>query len=153
MVMKIIPRVIRFTQDNDDWTKEEQIMSKLVIPLTNALIDKYVEYEDNLIGQDILQCLTILVVQNKDKLSKNNFIRLIGPFPKDKDGFNELISVTSAGQVCVVMEDKNESMNLDKSLIDEMTDFSVKDEPRKEAVEILLKKMVESSSEVKLHPV
>ena len=151
-MMKIIPRIIRFTKNNDDWTKEEEIMSKLVIPLTNALIDKYVEYEeDNLIAQDILQCLVILIVHNKEKLSKNKFIRKIGPFPKDKDGFNELINVTNAGQVCVVMEDKNESMNLDKSLVDEMSDFSVKEEPRKEAVEILLKKMVESSNEVKLH--
>ena len=47
------------------------------------------------------------------------------------------------------MEDKNESMNLEKSLIDEMTDFVSKIEPRKETVEILLNKIVESTSEVK----
>ena len=147
MCTKIIPNLLYFVQNFDDWTEEDKIMSKLVLPLTNVLIDNFLKLEHTPISQDILETLKILVLNNKDKLSKNNFIRLIGPFPKNRDCFDELKAATS-GQICINMEDKNESMNLEKSLMDEMTDFVSKKEPRKETVEILLNKLVESTSEV-----
>ena len=147
MCTKIIPKLLYFVQNSDDWTGEDKIMSKLVLPLTNVLIDNFLKLEHTPISQEILETLKILVLNNKDKLSKNNFIRLIGPFPKNRDCFDELKAATS-GQICINMEDKNESVNLKKSLIDEMTDFVSKIEPRKETVEILLKKFVESTGEV-----
>jgi hypothetical protein len=142
MCTKIIPKLLYFVQNSDDWTGEDKIMSKLVLPLTNVLIDNFLKLEHTPISQEILETLKILVLNNKDKLSKNNFIRLIGPFPKDRNCFDVLKAATS-GQICI-----DESMNLEKSLMDEMTDFVSKKEPRKETVEILLKKLVESTSEV-----
>jgi hypothetical protein len=147
MCTKIIPNLLYFVQNSDDWTGEDKIMSKLILPLTNVLIDNFLKFEHTSISQEILETLKILVLNNKDKLSKNNFIRLIGPFPKDRNCFDVLKAATS-GQICINMEDKNESMSLEKSLIDEMTDFVSKIEPRKETVEILLNKLVESTSEV-----
>ena len=139
MCTKIIPKLLYFVQNSDDWTGEDKIMSKLVLPLTNVLIDNFLKFEHTPISQEILETLKILVLNNKDKLSKNNFIRLIGPFPENRDCFDELKAATSG---------QNDSMNLEKSLMDEMTDFVSKKEPRKETVEILLKKFVESTSEV-----
>ena len=146
MSMKVLPKLLFFTHNDDDWTGEEKIMFKLVLPLTNVLIDKYLQYENSAISKDILKALKILVLNNKEKLSKDNFIRLIGPFPKEKICFDELIKVTSQNNLS--SWDQNQA---NKSLLDELKDFVQKTEPRKESVAILLKKLVASTSEVRLY--
>ena len=75
MCTKIIPKLLYFVQNSDDWTGDDKIMSKLVLPLTNVLIDNFLKFEHTSISQEILETLKILVLNNKDKLSKNNFIR------------------------------------------------------------------------------
>ena len=148
MALRILPQVIEIQASIDnDWTREENIMCKLILPLTNILIKKYQECENDTLRREIIKVLNMIVLENKDKLLRNNFIRLIGPFPKQSNDFQELKLATN-GDINLVM-DKEETVNLEKNLNDELTDFVLRTQHSKEHLESLFQKLKCSTIELK----
>lgn len=146
VTLAILPKLVQFHAVLDkDWTAQECVMSRLVQPLINALIGTFLNHEGTNIAQDALDIMKMIVLDNKRKLATDNYVRLLGPFPKGRECFKELLEVTN-GELNLVM-DKEESVNLSKNLVDEMKDFVRINHHTVETVNVLLAKIKESTEQ------
>ena len=137
--MKIFMKLLNIhSKLNRDWHSEVQVMSKLIRPLTSTLIDICVENEGTELFTLSLECLDYIIIENDNMFTKE-FLRLIGPFPKNKPYFNNLIEKTTG------INEK--SMEFDVSLKEELQDF-VETDNRFETLESLKFKLTSSRGEL-----